>query len=352
MPVCALTYTKQSMPKHTEQLTQWLSQHSYLGDFSIEPVSSDAGSRRYFRVVTEGESYIAMDATPEQEDCRRFAATARQFCALELNAPQVLAEDLQQGFMLLSDMGATLYLDVINIENVERLYGEAMDALLVIQTKGASEALPPYNRELLMSEMGLFCDWLVGEQLDLKITAVEQLMLDKLFALLADSALEQPQVFVHHDYRSCNLIVTPPPNPGILGFEDAVAGPVTYDLVSLLKDCHITWPLSQVHVWAESYFVMALKSGLLGSMFDHPMDWHFSSVKQQAQFIRWFDLMGVQRHLTDSGMFARFNQRDGMDSYLKHIPRTLSYIVEVTPLYEELQGIQRFIIDRVLPMLR
>lgn len=185
-------------------------------------------------------------------------------------------------------------------------------------------------------------------------------MLSSLFEMLADSALEQPQTYVHRDFHSRNLMVTPPPNPGIIDFQDAVVGPITYDLVSLFRDCYIKWPAEQVKAWALAYYQLASQAGLLDELFDHPADWRLNALmkpankidKVQGKFLRWFDMMGVQRHLKASGIFARLNQRDGKPGYLKDIPLTLSYIVEVTPGYEELQGLQRLIVTRVLPAIK
>ncbi len=348
------------MPERIEQLKQWLHQQPGLESFSFDPASSDASFRRYFRICTDNDSFIAMDAPPEQEDCQPFVTIATALAKTGLNVPQILAQDLEQGFLLLTDLGTTLYLDILNEENAERLYSEAINALITLQNSGPQEDLPHYNRELLMSEMALFRDWLIGKQLNLALTDDEQKMLNTLFKMLADNALEQPQTYVHRDFHSRNLMVTPPPNPGIIDFQDAVVGPITYDLVSLFRDCYIKWPAEQVKAWALTYYQQASQAGLLDEMFDHPADWRLNALmrpankidKPQARFLRWFDMMGVQRHLKASGIFARLNQRDGKPAYMKDIPLTLSYIVEVTPGYEELQGLQRLIVTRVLPALK
>jgi len=328
------------MPQRLEQLKFWLTNEAGLPACRIDPASGDASFRRYFRVtLPDGSSRIAMDAPPEREDCRPFVAVGRALRDLGLNAPQIHAEDLTQGFLLLDDLGTCPYLDALqDPESVERLYGDALGALVVIQACGPQAGLPPYDRRLLLAEMALFRDWLVGEKLGLELTPAEGFMLDAAFDLLADSALEQPQVCVHRDYHSRNLMVTPSPNPGILDFQDAVIGPVTYDLVSLLRDCYIRWPRRRVEEWAMGYFHLAVQSGVL-----RPED--------EGNFLRWFDLMGIQRHLKAAGIFARLDRRDGKPGYLKDIPRTLGYIVEVAGSYPDLAPLGAFVEGRVLPQV-
>jgi aminoglycoside/choline kinase family phosphotransferase len=327
------------MPERIELLKKWLTEVMDMRDIELYPASGDASFRRYFRMELEdGSTRIAMDAPPAQEDCRPFVQIATALEALGLHVPHIYAQDLEQGYLLLSDLGTELYLDLLNADTVERLYGDALSALLVIQAGGPREGLPPYGRKLLLQEMELFREWLVGRQLGLNLNPDELRMLDTVFAFLADSALGQPQVCVHRDYHSRNLMRTPAPSPGILDFQDAVVGPVTYDLVSLLRDCYIRWPREQVQAWAMDYCQQALQSGVLGK-------------EHEGEFLRWFDLMGVQRHLKAAGIFARLNQRDGKPGYLKDIPRTLGYIVELTPDYPELAGLGALIEQRVLPAL-
>lgn len=327
------------MPERFEQLRRWLKERLGTDNFTLEPASGDASFRRYFRVGGGETSFIAMDAPPGKEDTAAFLAVARTLGELGLNVPKVLDADTAQGYLLLTDLGSRLYLDALNEESVERLYGDALGALMVIQACGPrDDSLPPYSRELLWNEMGLFRDWLVGRHLGLTLSETEQAMLEQAFRALAASALEQPMVCVHRDYHSRNLMVTGHNNPGILDFQDAVVGPVTYDLVSLLRDCYIAWPRSQVEDWALGYYELAVQSGVLRA-------------EHEADFLRWFDLMGVQRHLKASGIFARLNARDGKPGYLKDIPRTLGYITEVSARYPELAGLGDFIAERVLPPL-
>ena len=327
------------MPERLKQLENWLKDTVGLKAFTIEPASGDASFRRYFRVtLDDGSTRIAMDAPPDKEDCHPFVAITEKLEPLGLNVPSIHASDLSQGFLLLKDLGSTHYLDALNEQSVERLYGDALGALVIIQACAPVEGLPPYDEALLRREMSLFPDWLLEKQLGLVLSSDDRMMLEAVFSFLTANALEQPQVCVHRDYHSRNLLVTPSPNPGIIDFQDAVLGPVTYDLVSLLRDCYIRWPIERVESWAEGYFHLAKQSGVLRE-------------EDEAHFLRWFDLMGVQRQLKASGIFARLNQRDGKPGYLKDIPRTLGYILDVAPKYPELEALAAMIRERVLPSL-
>jgi aminoglycoside/choline kinase family phosphotransferase len=325
-----------TMPQRIEQLKTWLESLPRLGEFTFEPASGDASFRRYFRIRTGGHSYIAMDAPPDREDSGPFIRVAEAFESIGLNVPHIHACDQARGYLLLEDLGDRLYLDHLLPETVNRLYGDALGALLIIQACGPRKGLPDYDRLLLKQEMELFRQWLLGRQLGLELTAAEHEALDRTFELLADSALEQPRVCVHRDFHSRNLMLTHSHNPGILDFQDAVLGPVTYDLVSLLRDCYIRWPQALVESWAMGYYELAIQSGVLRE-------------EDEERFLRWFDLMGVQRHLKASGIFARLNQRDGKSGYLKDIPRTLGYISDLIPRYPELADLGKMLQDRVSP---
>ncbi len=330
------------MPERLEQLQCWLTHDMRIPRFNIAPASSDASFRRYFRVRWDGQTRIVMDAPPAQEDCRPYISIARAMHGAGLNVPQVLEADLKQGFLLLTDLGSVQYLDALSDATVERLYGDALDALLVLQTHAevALQAhLPPYDEALLMREMHLFRDWLLAQHLQISLNDAQRQSLEHTFSQLARSALQQPQVPVHRDYHSRNLMVTENNNPGILDFQDAVLGPLTYDLVSLLRDCYIAWPELQVYAWAEQYRQRALAAGLLAQ-------------DDAAQFTRWFDWMGVQRHLKAAGIFARLNIRDGKPGYLKDIPRTLNYIVAASARYAELQELHDLLRVSVIPKLQ
>lgn len=306
------------MDTRLKKLHHWLAEILDVDEYELKPASADASFRRYFRLFLGSQTMIVMDAPPDREPLTTFTSVAEKFFDLGLNVPEIIDLNHEQGFMLLSDLGSDLYLDMLNNKSVERLYGDAMGALIVLQTGTQSEPgfLPAYDKKLLSQEMSLFTDWYLSRELGKKISANQQKILSNSFRLLADSALAQPQVWVHRDYHSRNLMVTGKNNPGILDFQDAVRGPVTYDLVSLLKDCYISWSREQVLDWVEGYHQLALESGV-------PV------CDSAEQFQDWFDRMGVQRHLKAIGIFARLSHRDGKNGYLDNIPRTLHYIWQV-----------------------
>lgn len=326
------------MDARLSALDRWLQEQPGLAPFSLTPASGDASFRRYFRVTANGSSYIAMDAPPPNENCRPFVRMARSLREIGLNAPEVLASDLERGFLLLGDLGQRHYLELLNSDTVDRLYGDALGALVVIQACGPREDLPPYDRPLLLREMGLFPEWLLEGLLDIRLGDDERTQLAATFERLAESALEQPRVCVHRDFHSRNLLVTNRQNPGILDFQDALLGPITYDLVSLLRDCYLAWPRERVRDWALGYRELALQSGVVPTL-------------DEARFLRWFDLMGAQRHLKAAGIFARLQLRDGKPGYLPDIPRTLGYVAELAPDYPELAWLGELIGERVLPGL-
>lgn len=317
---------------------EWLRDILGVSNLELTPASSDASFRRYWRLRQGGRTLIVMDAPPEQEDCGRFVAIAGQLRAIGLNAPEVLAQDLGRGLLLLGDLGERSYLDALDEANCERLYGDALAALATIQACGPTDGLPVYDGPFLRRELAIFQEWLLDRHLGLRPSAAEATMLDAAWDCLVNNALEQPQVCVHRDYHSRNLMVVPGHNPGVLDFQDAVVGPVTYDLVSLLRDCYIAWPEARVREWASGYFELAVQSGVLEQ-------------GHEGRFRRWFDLMGVQRHLKASGIFARLHCRDGKSGYLADIPRTLGYVVEVAASYPELAGLEGFVRTRVLSAL-
>jgi hypothetical protein len=321
------------------QLTQWVIGDLGFAGASIAPASADASFRRYFRVTRGADTYIVMDAPPDKEDSGPFVKVARLLGAMNLNVPVILARDMDRGFLLLSDLGSRQYLDALP-ENgaADRLYADALDSLRVIQTADsrASQELPHYDRALLMREMELMPEWFLQRHLGISIGASQRAMLDQLFGSLADAALSQPAVFVHRDYHSRNLLVTEDGNPGILDFQDAVWGPVTYDLASLLKDCYIAWPPSRVRDWVLAYRESLLAAG-------------FSMKATAAEFIRWFDLMGLQRHVKVLGIFARLFYRDGKPQYLRDLPRVLDYARDTALRYPQTSRFGEFIVERVDP---
>jgi aminoglycoside/choline kinase family phosphotransferase len=307
--------------------------------FELEPASGDASLRRYWRVQTRGDSLIAVDAPPRREEVARFVDIAERLRTVGLTTPEIHARDDGEGFLLLTDLGRDLYRDVLDPLNADRLYGDAIGALLVIQACASSEGLPLYDGPFFRRELGLFDEWLLDRHLGLRLSPADWNQLGGAYEVLVASALEQPRVFVHRDFHSRNLLLTRPPSPGILDFQDAVLGPVTYDLVSLLRDCYIAWPEERVRSWAEGYLELALQSGILREA-------------DECHFTRWFDLAGIQRHLKASGIFARLQLRDGKSGYLKDIPRTLEYVAAVASHYPELHGLAQLVSDRVFPLLR
>lgn len=325
------------MQERRALIAQWVK--GILGrECSLEPASGDASFRRYWRIRMDSQNYVLMDAPQTSEDIKNFVRMARRLRSLGLNTPEVYAQAPDEGLLLLSDLGTQLYLDALDAENVDRLYGDALAALAEIQTCASTDGLSQYDGPFLRREMELFREWLLVRHLGLKLTDTENSMLESAFDFLEASALEQPRVCVHRDYHSRNLLVTAPPSPGILDFQDAVLGPVTYDPVSLLRDCYVAWPRNRVEDWARGYATLAVHAGILRK-------------EQEDRFMTWFDLMGAQRHLKASGIFARLNIRDGKPGYMADIPRTLGYLLEIAPAYPPLAGLADLVRDRVLPRL-
>lgn len=328
------------MDDRQQSLQKWvnstLASNSEVPQDSLEVVSGDASFRRYFRQSTQGCTYIAVDAPPEKENSEPFVRIAQAWLEQGIHVPQVVQADLEQGFMLLSDMGDQLLFPLLNEASAEGLYHQALDSLIDIQHTQLD--LPPYDEALLDREMALFTDWYLGEHLGLTLTSQEQHMLRETFEVLRESALGQIQVPVHRDYHSRNIMVCEDDSLGIIDFQDAVLGPITYDVVSLLRDCYVAWPIEQVEQWARDYFAKARDAGLVGAISDE-------------QLMLWFDWMGIQRHLKAVGIFARLNHRDGKTGYMNDIPRTLNYIVEVSAKYSTLDEFSQWLERRLLPEL-
>jgi aminoglycoside/choline kinase family phosphotransferase len=297
---------------------------------ALTPASADASFRRYWRATLEdGRTYVAMDAPPDKEDCRPFVRVARMLADAGVHAPQVLAQDLAQGFLLLTDLGTRTYLDELNAGNAAGLFADATDALLRWQLATRAGQLPPYDEALLRREMNLFPEWYVARHLKKTLAGAQQQALDGIFALLVKSALAQPTVYVHRDYMPRNLMLSDP-NPGVLDFQDAVIGPITYDMVSLVRDAFISWDEERVLDWAARYWEKAKRAKL-------PVDADF------GEFWRAFEWMGLQRHLKVLGIFARINYRDGKPKYLADTPRFLKYAASVSGRYRELGPLARLL---------
>ncbi|MCF6301267.1 MAG: phosphotransferase [Proteobacteria bacterium] len=319
-----------------QRMLQWVESAIECSDFTVEPASSDASFRSYFRISTAQDSYILMDAPVKYEDCKPFIQVSQILVKADVNVPDLIATNLQDGFLLLEDFGTTLYLDKLNAQNVDQLYAEAIKNLHHMQNLSQTRHLPKYTADLLKQEMQLFNDWFIKKHLGEEITAENQKYLDGLFETLTNNALEQPQVFVHRDYHSRNLMVTENKSPGVIDFQDAVLGPVSYDLVSLLKDCYIKWPEHKITSWVEQFRIS--------------FNQHNNSNISQGQWQKWFDLMGVQRHLKAIGIFCRLNYRDNKSQFLADIPRTLNYIIEVADRYTEFNELS-YLINRLTPKL-
>jgi aminoglycoside/choline kinase family phosphotransferase len=318
-----------------QQLNDWLAVVLDKNSYAIEPASADASFRRYFRVTVDGETLIAMDAPPPQEDCTPFVHAAEVFGAAGLNVPKVIAQDIPNGFLLLSDLGNTTFLSALQVpsglEVAADLYRDASHALIKLQLASKSDVFPPYDEALLTREMQLFPDWYVAKHLNVTLTDAQQQVMSKTFAMLNANILAQPKVYVHRDYHSRNLMVQENSHDlGVLDFQDAVYGPITYDLVSLLKDAYISWEEDQVLDWAVRYWQSARQAGL-------PMSEDF------AEFYRDFEWMGAQRHIKVLGIFARLYHRDGKDGYLKDMPLVMDYLRRVCDRYIELKPFLRLL---------
>jgi aminoglycoside/choline kinase family phosphotransferase len=289
---------------------------------TLTAASSDASFRRYFRWEGAGRSFIVMDAPPPQENCKPFVDIAFLLAKSGINVPKIYAEDLERGFLLLNDLGNKTYLDVIDSENADDLFTDALQALTAFQQLPMVAPLPSYDVALLRRELELFPEWYVKRELGIEFDPAQQVLWDNVTELLIDSALAQPKVLVHRDYMPRNLMLSEP-NPGVLDFQDAVYGPVTYDVTCLFKDAFLSWPEERVHGWLESYWRQAVALGI-------PVQPDFDD------FLRASDLMGVQRHLKVIGIFARICHRDGKPRYLADVPRFFAYIDAVIARRPEL----------------
>jgi N-acetylmuramate 1-kinase len=311
-------------------LERWLAAELHGAAFSLAPASEDASFRRYFRAtLADGRSFIIMDAPPQKEDCRPFVHVARLLHEAGVHAPEIHAADLAQGFLLLSDLGSRIYIAELATGEPERLMRDAIDALVRWQLATRPGELPPYDEALLRREMNLFPEWYVGRHLRKELTAAQSQTLEGIFAALVKSALAQPAVYVHRDYMPRNLMVSNP-NPGVLDFQDAVIGPISYDIVSLLRDAFISWEEERVLDWCVRYWEKARAARL-------PVPAEF------AEFWRAFEWMGLQRHLKVLGIFARINYRDGKPKYLEDTPRFLGYAQRVAERYRELTPLARLL---------
>jgi aminoglycoside/choline kinase family phosphotransferase len=347
-----------------QQIHAWLAKTLPGRTFSLAPASADASFRRYFRAtLDDGSTRIIMDAPPSHEDCRPFLHVAQLFHAAGAHVPEVFAQDLEQGFLLLSDLGSTTYLAALTAENANALYADALGALAAIQKASRPGVLPEYDRALLLRELMLFPEWYVARHKGVTLTDAEMAELLSVFESILAVNLAEPQVFVHRDYHSRNLMAssplgsaagpsqgTPGPHggqleaegssrglktPGVLDFQDAVYGPITYDLASLFKDAYIHWEEEQSLDWLVRYWEIGRTLGL-------PVRPDFND------FHRDYEFMGAQRHIKVLGIFARLYHRDGKDGYLKDMPLVLHYLRATCQRYRELKPLLR-LLDRLDP---
>lgn len=337
------------------ELNRWVSDDLGFAESGIAPASADASFRRYFRLTRDACSYIVMDAPPDKEDLGPFLRVAEMLAGIGLSVPLVLARHERAGFLLLTDLGSRQYLDELLADRahlaagaeqagaespgVEQLYADALEALAKMQIAGRVLAgrLPAYDARLLQREMELLPEWFLSRHLGLTVDGPLRALLSRLFDALTAAALEQPVTFVHRDYHSRNLMLLAEGNPGIIDFQDAVAGPFTYDLVSLLKDCYVAWPAARVRGWALQYRERLLQAG-------------FEFEASESAFMRWFDLMGLLRHIKVLGIFCRLFYRDGKSQYLHDLPRVLAYTEATAAAYPETAEFAKFLAERVRPL--
>jgi aminoglycoside/choline kinase family phosphotransferase len=332
------------MPEKDARLAlvhKWLSDDLGMHAEKVEPASSDASFRRYFRAFCNGGTFVIMDAPPGKEDVRPYLKVTRLLESLGIHVPHVHEADVENGLLLLEDLGVTQYLQRLNAgDDPDRLYGDALFALAEIQTRGAAAAreLAPYDREALARELALMPEWFCRQHLQLTLTDGENQIIAAAFEFLIVEALSQPAVFVHRDFHSRNLMVLEERNPGVIDFQDALRGPIGYDLVSLLKDCYIGWPRERVEQWVTGYRNLLRSLGGPGG-------------QDAREFLRWFDLIGLQRHIKVLGIFARLWYRDGKSGYLRDLALTLEYVRDTCGRYPELADLAGVVERRMVPQL-
>ncbi len=302
-----------------------------VSDYQLTPASEDASFRRYFRITTPSGTRIIMDAPTALEDCRPFIKVAGLMGDAGVHAPKILAADLSQGFLLLTDLGRQTYLDVLNDDNFDALFRPCADALVKWQLASKPDVLPLYDAPLIKRELSLFPDWYIAKHLQVELSNSQRETLESMFALIIDSTLAQKRVYVHSDYMPRNLMVAddaPERNPGVIDFQDAVYGPISYDIASLYRDAFVSWDEEQVLDGTIRYWEKAKKAGL-------PVPAQFDD------FYRDVEWMGLQRHLRILGIFARINYRDGKPRYLEDAPRFVHYVRKTCERYQELWPLVR-----------
>jgi aminoglycoside/choline kinase family phosphotransferase len=329
-----------SLVAREQLLTHWVAQQVSAEEsvIQLKPIANDAGFRRYFRFATPSH-WLAVDAPPQTEDSRQFVALARYLNAQGISTPKIMAVDEKEGLLLVEDFGDELLHHQLTIESADKFYHQTFKTLLKLQACPDDQALiPRYDQVLLQRELLIFSEWFVSELLKYSLNAEEKSLLEEVFSLLETTALNQPQTLVHRDFHSRNLLIRDNENLGVIDFQGALWGACTYDLVSLLRDCYIRWPADKVKTWALSYRHEAIQAGLLASSID------------EVQFLRWFDLVGLQRHIKVLGIFARLHLRDNKAHYLQDLPLVIRYTLEVAQNYPELHGFVSWFKERLLPI--
>lgn len=324
-----------NMDQRLAELTQWVREDLQWKDAQLAVASADASFRRYFRITHDGQTFIAMDAPPEKEAIQPFIDITNLLLKTDAHVPDLVAQNTKQGFLILEDLGNTPYLDKLDTHSAEALYHDAFDALIQMQTTDIS-TLPAYDEQRLHDEMQLMPVWFLNTHLGIELSDNEQSIIASSFTFILEAIGQQDsEHFVHRDYHSRNLMITSYRNPGVIDYQDAVSGPIAYDLVSLLRDCYIHWPHSQVDTWALQFRDKALAAKAIPIIDD-------------KTFLKNMDIMGLQRHLKVLGIFCRLAHRDGKTGYLNDLPLTLSYVLDVARRYPEMQSlIQLFETHRI-----
>lgn len=320
-------------------LTNWVAQQTPTEQHPIELISlgGDAGFRRYFRFQTPSR-WLAVDAPPATEDTTQFIAIAHLIEQQGVRSPRIAAADVNQGFLLVEDMGDQLFFCQVDVDNADNLYQRAISILLQLQCiQDDAAIIPRYDRALLRRELDIFSEWFASKLLGHSLSTAEQRLLNDVFIQLENNALTQPQTFVHRDYHSRNLLLLDNNSLGVIDFQGALWGGVTYDLVSLLRDCYLRWPAERIKEWALNYHQQAFNAGVIPAV-------------SEPEFLRWFDWLGLQRHIKVLGIFARLNLRDGKTGYLNDLPLVIRYILEVAERYPELQAFANWFQQILLPL--
>ena len=321
-----------TMTERLDRARQWVQNTLGVQSVDLLSASTDASFRRYFRVRAQDASMILMDAPPDREDCRAYVAVSDLLEQAGVHVPTIHARDLDSGFLLLEDLGERCYLNELDADSASALYGDALETLLTMQSRVPAGAVPEYDTGLVMQELSLFGNWFLRRHLGVDTNGTTGDVLSKSFHFLANRFKEQARVFVHRDYHSRNLMRTPERNPGVLDFQDAVAGPAAYDAISLLRDVYIEWPRERVEAWLLGYHRDALSQGV-------PI------TTGAVEFLRDADLIGAQRHLKVAGIFCRLYYRDGKSDYLRDIPLTLRYLMGECERQPELAALRDLLED-------